>query len=191
MSLPSSGQIGFNDVRAEMSQSSKVNYSFEEWAAGAYESVLGNKFYTPINLLSSGSIFSGTNPLSIYSGVSMSQWYNYDRTKSFPLNTTASLYYHVDDYCYPSSMVILDAGTTSKTLSINISGSMDYPYYDAIYVYYGKPWSISGGTTGSATVITASFDSSTNWNFNYNYTYDSNKGQYIYFVYYRNNCYAP
>jgi hypothetical protein len=192
MALPSSGQITFNDVRTEMSQSSKTNYSFEEWASGAWSATIGNSYYTPINLESSGSIFTESNPLDIYGGVSMSQWYNYNRSKSVALSTTTSLYPHVSDYCYPSSMIIIDAGTTSTTLSLNISGSAIYPYAGYWYAFYGKPWQVGGGGTGSATIITGSstaFD--VNWSFNYNYTYDANKGQYLYFVLYQDNCFAP
>ena len=175
-----------------MSQSSKTNYAFTEWVAGSWLSGIGNDYYTPINLRSSGSRFSKTSPIAVYSGISMSQWYGYDMTRSVSLPFTASLYYHVSDYCYPSSMIVVDAGTTNATLSLNISGSADYPYHDRVFVYYGKPWSASGGPTGSATIITSSnYGVDINWNFKYNYTYDSNKGRFIYFVLYRDNCFAP
>jgi hypothetical protein len=73
MALPSSGQISFDDVRTEMSQSSAPNYSFIEWASGNFVSGgISNSNYninTPINVLSgANTFFSGY----IYSGVSMS-----------------------------------------------------------------------------------------------------------------------
>jgi hypothetical protein len=195
--------MSFNDVRIEMSQSSAPNYSFVEWASGNYLSGgLSNSNYninTPINVLSgTNTFFSGY----IYSGVSMSQWYSYNSTASFSTGVTASLIRPVVDYCYPSSMVIFDAGTSNTTYTINISGSTGADVGNdlgpGLVVYYGKPWSIDGKTTGSATVITGSgIDGGAssvfnltiaNMSFNYNYTYDANKGRYLYFVYYTSNC---
>ena len=202
MALPSSGQISFNDVRTEMSQSSALNYSFIEWASGNFASGgFSNSNYninTPINVLSGvNTFFEGY----IYSGVSMSQWYSYNSTISFSTGVTASLIRPVVDYCYPSSMVVFDAGTSNTTYTINISGSTapDIGSFlgPGLVVYYGKPWSVDGKTTGSATVITGSgiagggfIDdiTGTDMSFNYSYTYDANKGRYLYFVYYSSNC---
>jgi hypothetical protein len=202
MGLPSSGQISFNDVRIEMSQSSAPNYAFTEWACGGY--VSGSYYYNiyaPINVLSAtNTFFAG----AVYSAVSMSQWYSYNHTASFSTGVTASLIRPVTDFCRPSSMVVFDAGISNTTYSINISGSvmpdLGYDSGPGLAVYYGKPWSIDGKTTGSATIITGSgieargvsFDlTSANMKFNYNYTYDSAKGRYLYFVYYADNCFAP
>jgi len=202
MGLPSSGQMSFNDVRIEMSQSSAPNYSFIEWASGNYASGgVSNSNYninTPINVLSGTNTFFVGN---VYSGVSMSQWYSYNSTASFSTGVTASLIRPVADYCYPSSMVVFDAGTSNATYTINLSGStgpdIGSNLGPGLVVYYGKPWSVDGKTTGSATVITGSGIAGggyitdiveANMSFNYNYTYDANKGRYLYFVYYTSNC---
>ena len=52
MSLPSSGQIAFSDVRTEMSQSSMTSYAMSGWTWG-YNVNFGSPVYTPINVLSS------------------------------------------------------------------------------------------------------------------------------------------
>jgi hypothetical protein len=201
MALPSSGQISFDGVRIEMSQSSAPNYSFIEWASGNFISGgFSNSNYninTPINVLSGiNTFFEGY----ISSGVSMSQWYSYDSTVSFSTGVTASLIRPVVDYCYPSSMVVFDAGTSNITYTINMSGSttpdIGSNLGPGLVVYYEKPWSVDGKTTGSATIITgsgivaniATDITDTNMSFNYDYTYDANKGRYLYFVYYANNC---
>jgi len=202
MALPSSGQLSFDDVRIEMSQSAAPNYSFIEWASGNFISGgISNSNYnvnTPINVLSGiNTFFSGY----IYSGVSMSQWYSYDSTVSFSTGVTASLIRPVADYCTPSSMVVFDAGTSNKTYTINMSGStisdIGSQLGPGLVVYYGKPWSVDGNGTGSAIIITGSGITGlglnsditeTNMSFNYDYTYDANKGRYLYFVYYASNC---
>ena len=207
MALPSSGPLLASDVGTEMSQSNLPNYSFTEWASGAwnsgsaYDSFFGSSshFYAPINVSSpQGTFFTG----SVYSGMNMSRWYSYNHTAVAALGTTASLISRITDYCYPSSMVVFDAGTSNITISINISGSV---YEDGLYtgpgvvVYYGKPWGADAKGTGSTIPITGSitppspFDQiiDTDMTFNYNYTYDANRGRYLYFVYYSQPCYLP
>ena len=134
MALPGSGVISFNDVRTEMSQSAKSPYNMSGWVAGPNSGNIGAGVatYTPINILSSGSRWSLTNRLA-KSNLSMSAWYGYDRTLSIPLNVTGTLYNHASsassfDYQGSSTMLILDAGTSNATYSINISGS--YSSYD-------------------------------------------------------------
>lgn len=179
MALPSSGQITFNNVRTEMSQSIKTNYEFSAWAWGNNSYGWSAGTYAPINVLSSGSRFTEANPLS-YQNFSMSAWYNYNHTLSLPTNVTGTLYQHADatQYCYPSTMLIVDVGVSNTEYTINISGSTSYG--EVIEVYYGKPWSNSGAAgTGSAVFITSSFG---NMSFNYAYSYNSSLGQYLYFV---------
>ena len=192
MALPGSGVISFNDVRTEMSQSAKSPYNMSGWVAGPNSGNIGAGVatYTPINILSSGSRWSLTNRLA-KSNLSMSAWYGYDRTLSIPLNVTGTLYNHASsassfDYQGSSTMLIVDAGTSNATYSINISGS--YSSYDddekCLTIWYGKPWENDGVGTGSAvyTNVTCNPYSSVNTVVNYYYTYDSNKGQYLYFV---------
>lgn len=204
MALTGSGQISFNDVRVEMSQSLAPNYAFTEWAAGAWVSG-GASYnnYTPINLDSPFKPFTSSSLLDVYGGVSMSQWYNYTSSTAVSLNTTFSLYYHCSDYCYVSSMNVLDSGTTNTTYSINISGSAIYPYAGWWVMYYGKPWKSNGtydtlicnnavGKASDAIVIaTGSTAFDYNTTITYNYTYNSATGSKIYFVLYQDNCFAP
>ena len=204
MALPNSGPLSSSMVRTEMSQSDAVNYTFTEWGAGSwgsgsYYGYGGNNLCAPINIYSGdGTYFTG----SIYTAMSMSNWYSYNHTNALSLGTTSILKRIVTDHCTPSSMVIYDAGTTNTILTIEISGSSDLTYNTGpgLVVYYGKPWSNLGNSTGSVDRITGSrldWDVSSgiidnvSMSFDYNYTYDSNKGRYIYIVLYCDNCYAP
>ena len=166
-----------------MSQSSLSNYTFSKWASGHagdslyYQSTSG--IYSPINVLSSGSRWSTSTTMS-RSNLSMSAWYNYNHTSYIPSNVTGTLQLHFSSTAsgiYPSTMLIMDAGTVNTTWSINISGSEG-----RLFAFYGKPWSVSGNGTGSGVLVTSSFIGAQNIKFNYNYVYDSNKGQYLYFV---------
>jgi len=167
MPLPSSGQISFNDVRVETSQSAFTSYAFSEWASG-YNSGTGNigfsnADYAPINLISSGS-GSGTNALRysqnlLYPPVAsspyflkLSDWYLYNHTASITTGVTASLYSHwAPFYSIPcrgvTSMVPVDVGTSNTTLNLNISGNVIYD--DGVttgcwMIFYGKPWTRTG-----------------------------------------------
>ena len=213
MALPSSGQISFNNVRTETSQSAFTDYEFSGWASGQNGTFTSfpaqarypDRIYAPINLLSSGSRYSASpvNQLEIQN-LSMSAWYNYDHTTTIGLSTTASLYLHVSDTtapCSPSSMIPVDVGTTSATLSLNISGTNDLgPFGGGCWaIFYGKPWSVNGsGSTSldgcnvyypAETTLIASgtlggYLSSVTRSIQYNYNYDVNKGQNIYYVIY-------
>lgn len=205
MALPSSGPISASMVRTEMSQSGASNYAQSEWSvgswgSGSYYGGYSYNIYTPINVYSAtGTYFSGS---TIYTGVSMSNWYSYNRATSVALGTTVTLDKIETQYCTPSYMVMYDAGIANTTLSINITGSYDNPYGNGpgLVVYYGKPWGVLGDSTGSATIITGSvldwtvssgIITQASISFDYNYTYDANKGRYLYFVLYCDNCYAP
>ena len=79
MALPSSGQITFDNVRTETSQSSMTSYAFGGWVLGAKNyNQATNQSYAPINILSSGSRFS---PAVTYSApYELSDWYSYNHT---------------------------------------------------------------------------------------------------------------
>jgi hypothetical protein len=268
MALTGSGQISFNDVRTEISQSTTTNYSFYGWAGGEYNYLNGSaQNYAPINLLSTGSEFCRKYSLFLSSGgpssvnynyldcggapvsssinsgttvyfnaksgsvnhappvtvltdsgstlrfsessplntpLSMSAWYSYDHTSYIGLNTTASLYHHSIYNCYPSSMIVIDAGTSNTTMSINISGSAVDPYGLGCWVlFYGKPWT-SNATNGSTipgcgcvnagnAVLIDSGSATVNVNkvITYNYTYNSATGSKLYLVLYGDPCYSP
>lgn len=184
MALPSSGQIAFSDVRTETSQSAFINYAFRSWVQGKNAASAGTYWltgsYSPINILSSGSRFSSTSIIS--APFSFDAWHGYNHTANISSSVTGTLYNHWDEIeGYYASMILVNAGTSNTTWSINISGSTS-GYGDKVYVYYGRPWTNSGAAgTGSATFITGGL-TNPNMSFNYNYTYDSGKGQYLYFV---------
>jgi len=185
MALPSSGQISFDNVRTETSQSSLTSYAFSKWASGYNNYYTSTGVYAPINYISSGSRWSASTTMSL-SNLSMSAWYSYDHSQRISQSVTGTLQTHFSYYAsgiIPSTMLIVEVGTTNQTYSINISGS-NSPYGDAImYVFYGKPWEISGVSSGSiATKITGALYGAQNMSFDYNYTYDSNKGDRLYFV---------
>jgi len=206
MALTGSGQISFNDVRTETSQSSLSNYNFYSWAGGEY-SYFGNSpsTFAPINVLSSGSRFSTSTAMN--TPLSMSQWYSYDHSTYIGTGVTASLYIHNSYNCYPSSMVIIDIGTSNATYSINISGSaLDSYGYGCWYLIYGKPWKVDGNATGSSTlpggcsayipnsvVLIDSGSAQVGYNktITYNYTYNAASGSKLYFVVYGDLCYSP
>ena len=211
MALPSSGQISFNDVRTETSQSTFTSYTFSRWASGTNSGCLGigsNADYAPINLISSGS-GSGTNALRYSPNMTMSaplrlsDWYLYDHIIGINTEATASLYSHFDGVlnfqCNGfTSMVPVDVGTSATTLSLNISGSPitgSSADTGCWMIFYGKPWTQTGVSdttmTGcgyvysSATAIlidSGSIRDNVNKTISYNYNYDINKGNYIYYV---------
>lgn len=202
MALPSSGQISFNDVRIEFSQSAAPKYNMSDWTAGAWlsESFATNRF-APVNLISSGSIFNTGSRFTPYLNNSMSVWYGYNHfiTMSEDASFTGDyLYTHTgNNHCYPSSMIPVDIGTTNKIVYITISGSADY-LYENVFVFYGKPWE-SNGTTGSFNYqfITASghfyppYNGNINMEFAWDYRYTASLGQYVYFVIYGDYCFSP
>ena len=207
MALPSSGQISFNDVRVETSQSLAPKYNMADWTAGAWlsESFATNRF-APINLVSSGSgtyvrytsaSLSRFNP---YLNNSMSAWYEYKHFATMSEDSFYSgdyLYTHtLTNHCYPSSMIPVDVGTTNKIVYITISGSAD-GLYENVYVYYGKPWESNGTGSGNWQFITASghfftpYTGDINMEFGWDYKYTASLGQNIYFVIYGDYCFNP
>jgi hypothetical protein len=192
MALPSSGQISFNDVRIEMSQSAKAPYEMGAgwtWGGGVFPTIIcsgvGYEGYAPINVLSSGSRFSESSPLR-HQNLSMSAWYNYDHTLYIGLDVTGTLYQHasIPDYCYPSTMLIVDVGTTNTTLSFNISGTLDYPG-NILAVFYGKPWLNDGGSNYPFLPIWADvgyFGNVITQSFFYNYEYHPDSGSKLYWI---------
>jgi hypothetical protein len=182
MALPSSGVITFNDVRTEMSQSAKNSYAMSEWTWGLGEADCGGYGirYTPINVLSSGSRFSESNPLQL-SNLSMSAWYDYDRSLYIPAGVTGTLYQHADagDQCYPTTMLPIEIGTTNATFSIYISGTI--ATNEHLIVFYGKPWR-NDATGPFASQAIANVGTDINTTFTFDYTYDPAVGSKLYCV---------
>jgi len=207
MPLPSSGQITFDNVRVETSQSAFTSYRFGGWASGYNSGCLGagNANYAPINLLSSGSRYSA-NTLTYGFPIDMSDWYSYNHTANIDIPITASLYSHFtsNDIDQASSMVPINVGTSNVTLSLNISGSgYSSPGQVTVgcwMIFYGKPWADDGSSNadldicsfvytqqgesggGSILIASGSAQDAVNRQIIYNYTYDATKGQYIYYV---------
>lgn len=182
MALTGSGQITFDNVRIETSQSAMTSYAFGGWVLGAKNyNQATNQSYAPINILSSGSRFSSATTYS--APYDLSDWYSYDHLAYINTGITGTLYIHANPYdCNVArSMLLVDAGTLNTTWSINISGSLGNASY--WWAYYGSPWTNVGtyNSTGSATYITGGAGNP-NISFNYNYVYDVNKGRYLYFV---------
>jgi hypothetical protein len=186
MALPASGPLSMSMVRTETSQSSMINYAMGGWTWGEATifSCAGLTYtgYAPINVLSSGSIFTESSPLNL-ANLSMSAWYNYDHTKNTSTGVTGNLYQHADvnDKADPASMLIVELGTTNTTYSINISGSSVGS--EGVYIFYNKPWNADGSSRnippseiiyGAAGAINTSFD--------YNYTYNATSGSKLYCV---------
>lgn len=174
MALPGSGQISFNDVRNEMSQSFN-NYGFFEFSIGYNSSPV----YTPINVNTTNSQFG------LYGVTNLNSWHGYDRTLNYASDGTNRVLYSPS--CLGSSMILFDVGTTNRSINITISGSAaDFAEIGSLTVWYGKPWQADGGNgTGNATnIYTNNFPyvSGINTTVTYSYTYDSGKGTYIYIV---------
>jgi len=198
MALPSSGQISFNDVRIELSQSAAPKYAMSDWTAGTWlsESFASNR-YSPINLRASGTLFNTESRLNPYLNSSMSMWYGYNHSVTMsedPFYGGDYLYVHTGlNHCYPSSMIPVDVGTTDKIVYITISGSAD-AFYENVYVYYGKPWTFNGTGSDLHQFITASghyfppYTGDINMEFSWDYKYTASLGQYIYFVIYGDYC---
>ena len=171
MALPSSGQISFNDVRTEMSQSFN-NYDIFSWSWG----YLGDTIFTPINV--------HTDQDEKYGVTDMNTWHSYDRTKNYASDgTTRTLF---DPIYFGSTMILFDLGTTNTTWDITLSASLaDCSVLQSITCYYGKPWQQNGNGRGNATQVYFQnniYNTGVNTTVNYNYTYDSNKGQYLYIM---------
>ena len=188
MALPSSGQISFSDVRTEMEQTSVSSYTFSDWArgVGVYDA---GPYFAPINVHSSNSGKYDTNtPLNL------NQWRGYDRSLNYASDgTQRDLFFSISPtvFCYPSSMIVFDLGTTSGTKSIHVSGSTaDFSLSLNIALYHGKPWDSSGGGLGSPYIVwidsPGQFARGVDTTINYSYTYGTSYGQYLYAVIYGN-----
>lgn len=199
MPLPASGPISMSMVRTETSQSSMINYAMGGWTWG--EAIIfscggvANTIYSgyaPINILSSGSIFSESSKLPLLN-LSMSAWYNYDHTREIPIEVTGSLYQHAN-ITYknnPSSMIVIELGTSNVTYSINISGSSENN--EEVYIIYGRPWKVDGGSNEISfdKIVYNGFGSGTiNTSFNYNYVYNASSGSKLYCIL-ANGYYTP
>ena len=186
MSLPSSGQIAFSNVRTEMEQTSLGPYWMGSWTKGeAFYPYAEGINYAPINVHSDNTgKYAGDFPLY------MSQWYGYNRSANYAPGTSfRDLFFSISPgmACYPSSFIEFDAGTTNKTYDLTISGSAtDFLYCNYVVAFYGKPWQSDGAGLGSASVLYSNNvnGSALNTTQTINYTYDSAKGQYIYVVIY-------
>lgn len=194
MALPASGPLSMSMVRTETSQSSMINYAIGGWTWG--EATIFNcggliyTGYAPINVLSSGSRFSESLPLNL-ANLSMSAWYNYNHISQINTGITGTLYQHADttDKSYPTSMLIIELGTSNTTYSINISGSN--LFNEGIYVFYGKPWNNNGGSYSvPADQVVYQNSGIINTSFNYNYTYNAASGSKLYCVL-ANGFFAP
>lgn len=180
--LPASGQISLNNVRTETDQSTMSNYWLGSASAGVKDYYNG-KYFTPINVHT-----GNTDDYPVGYPINFSEWYSYEHTRSYlsnGINRSLFLSYGNASVCYATSMIIFDLGTSNTTWDITISGSNDdFAYIDVLYLYYGKPWTSNGTTTGSYAPIQTYFVNQTGLNttYNYSYTYDSGRGQYLYVV---------
>ena len=181
MALPASGQISFDDVRIEMSQSAFASYDMPSFSIG-YGAV-----YTPINVNSgnTGKYTTGNTNIAI------SDFYGYDMTLTYPTGSTRQdLFFNVEPagLCQPSAMVVFNAGTTNANLQLEFSGSAsDFTLVDSAVIYYGKPWKNDGsGIPTNASVIMSdnTLISGMNYSSSYSYVYNADSGSNIYFVIY-------
>ena len=181
MALPASGQISFDDVRIEMSQSAHASYDMPSFSIGL------NGLYTPINVNSSNSGKYTTGNTNI----AISDFYGYDMTLTYPTGSTLqNLFFNVEPLglCYPSAMVVFDAGTANTNLELEFSGSAsDFSLVDTAVIYYGKPWKNDGsGIPTNSTVIMTdnTLQYGMDYSSSYSYVYNANSGSNIYFVIY-------
>jgi len=181
MALPASGQISFDDVRIEMSQSAHASYDMPSFSIGY------NALYTPINVNSgnTGKYTTGNTNIAI------SDFYGYDMTLTYPTGSTRQdLFFNVEPsgLCQPSAMVVFNAGTTNANLELEFSGSAsDFTLVDSAVIYYGKPWKNDGsGIPTNASVIMSdnTLISGMNYSSSYSYVYNADSGSNIYFVIY-------
>lgn len=189
MALTGSGQISFNDVRTEMSQSAHTIYDMPSFSIG-YANVYGGEgevVYTPINVHSSNS----GNYTTTSNNIAISDFYGYDMTLTYPIGSTRQdLFFNVEPsgLCNPSAMIVFDAGTTNRTLELEFSGSADdFTLVDTAVIYYGKPWKNDGSEIpANASVIMSdnTLISGMNYSSSYSYVYNADSGSNIYFVIY-------
>lgn len=183
MALPASGQISFDDVRVEMSQSAHTSYDMPEFSIGGNSAAI----YTPINVHSSNS----GNYTTTSSDIAISDFYGYDLSLTYTTGSTRQdLFFNVEpsSLCYPTAMIVFDAGTTNRNLDLEFSGSAnDFALVGTAVIYYGKPWLNNGsGIPTNASVIMTDNTLTTGMNYSssYSYVYNANSGSNIYFVIY-------
>ena len=181
MALTGSGQISFNDVRVEMSQSAHTSYDMPSFSIGLYG------YYTPINVHSSNSGKYTTGNTNI----ALSDFYGYDMTLTYATSSTRQdLFFNVEPsgLCNPSAMVVFNAGTTNTTLQLEFSGSIsDFSLVEKAVIYYGKPWKNDGSgipTNASIIMTDSTLTTGMNYSSSYSYVYNANSGSNIYFVIY-------
>jgi hypothetical protein len=188
MALPGSGPLSMSMIRTETSQSSMINYAMGGWTWGEASIFscggLSYTGYAPINILSSGSIFNESSRLPLLN-LSMSAWYQYNHSAEIPTAITGSLYQHANVLYknYPSSMIVIELGTTNTTYSINISGSSENN--ENVFIIYGRPWKVDGGydLINSDKIVYNGFGLGTvNTSFNYNYVYNAASGSKLYCI---------
>jgi hypothetical protein len=181
MALPASGQISFDDVRIEMSQSAHASYDMPSFSIGY------NALYTPINVNSgnTGKYTTGNTNIAI------SDFYGYDMTLTYATSSTLQdLFFNVEPsgLCNPSAMVVFNAGTTNANLQLEFSGSAsDFTLVDSAVIYYGKPWKNDGSgipTNASIIMTDNTLISGMNYSSSYSYVYNADSGSNIYFVIY-------
>jgi hypothetical protein len=165
-----------------------TNYSLTKSLNG-YGAWYDTEVYSPVNVIGLsgtsgiGGDWSENSPIGT-TNYSMSIWHGYNHNDSIDIYFTGSLYPHSLQDCYSKTMLIVNVGTQSKVLKLNISGSA---VISLLQVYYGKPWKNDGSQyTSSLSTLIASYglngETPLNESIIYNYTYDSNKGQYLYFI---------
>lgn len=182
MALPSSGQIGFDDVRIEMSQSAHTNYNMPSFSVGSWES----NVYTPINVHSSntGDYTTGST------NIALSNFYKYDLSLTYTTGSTREdLFFNVDPtiLCFPSTMVVFNAGTTNQNFNLEFSGSVtDFADVATAVIYYGKPWNNNGNGYGAGDIIMtdSTLSGGMNYTSSYSYVYNADSGSNIYFTIY-------
>ena len=190
MALPGSGQISFDNVRVEISQSILTNYDFKEWANGARGNVGVGTLFTPINVHTDNSGKNDQYNLNRWHGYSGSAHYGLgptDRTVTIsPINETG-------DYWYTNSgMILFDAGTGIGTIPITVTVStnnMETQSIDKIEFFHGKPWANNGSDNPAVwdadlfkTYTYTSSGSTFTDNFYYDHTYTAAKGRFVYVV---------
>ena len=181
MALPAEGPISFDDVRIEMSQSVMTSYDMPSFSVGL------NGLYTPINVHSSNS----GKYTTVSTDINISDFYGYDMSLTYATGVTReNLFFNVEpgSLCYPSAMVVFNAGTTNTNLELEFSGSAsDFSLVEKAVIYYGKPWKNDGTeipTNASIIMTDSTFATGMNYSSSYSYVYNANSGSNIYFVIY-------
>ena len=193
MSLPSSGQITLDNFRAEMSQSTTSNYGFDGAFYGfQYPAFFPSiPWYSPINVHSDNADNFETNPYYW----NIDAWYGYNNSAYYVASSTPQgCYFNIqpnqNTASYATAMIPIHVGSTSKTISVRISGSANDFNSSGIFtasVWYGKPWSSNGTGSGFNNADLVLTTSSNQFQYDglditeyINYTYDVSKGEYFY-----------